>query len=106
MRNVTLDEAAKNNSFCLEVNKNDNTLRLKRRHDYHYQIQCQLYCTNRDWCDIVIRTEVDMHIERIHRDGAWWTSNMDKLKTFYFSSLLPELAVPRHHKGGIREPEE
>ncbi len=29
---------------------------------------------------------------------------LDKLKYFYFESLLPELACPRHCKGGLREP--
>ena len=29
--------------------------------------------------------------------------NSSKTKGFYLSSILPELACPRHHKGGIRE---
>lgn len=105
-RNLTLGEAIKSPTLCLEQNKKEDnkTYKLKRRHDYYFQIQCQLYCTNRDWCDFVVRTEKDMHVERIRCDNSWWTSNIDKLKTFYFSALLPELACPRHHKGGIREP--
>ena len=106
-RHLTMAEAVKSPTFCLEQNKKENnTYNLKRRHNYHYQIQCQLYCTNREWCDFVVRTDKDMHVERIRRDGSWWTSNIEKLQTFYFSSLLPELACPRHHKGGIREPED
>lgn len=66
-------------------------------------LQCQLYCTNRDWCDFVLQTEKDMHIERIHKDTSWWATILDKLEAFYFSALLPELACPRHHRG-IREP--
>jgi hypothetical protein len=103
-RNLTLAEAVKSSTFCLQQNKKDNDdYTLKRRHDYYYQIQCQLYCTNRNWCDFVVRTDTEMHVERIKRDASWWDSNMEKLKTFYFSSLLPELACPRHHTGGIRE---
>ena len=54
---MTLSEAVKKSSFCLQKSKD---------------------------CDL-------------------WTSNIEKLKNFYFCSLLPELACPRHYKGGIRE---
>ena len=103
-RNQTLMEAAQKSAFCLEQNKNDSSFRLKRRHDYFYQVQTQLYCTARHWCDFTVQTSKDFHIERIYVDKAWQESNLPKLKKFYFSALLPELACPRHHKGGIREP--
>ena len=101
-QNKTLTEAVKTPAFCLE--HKDGLFRLKRRHNYYYQVQCQLYCTNRDWCDFVVRTDKDLHVERIPRDSSWWNSQLPKLKKFYFSSLLPELAEPRRDKGGIREP--
>ena len=104
VRQLSLDEAIKTPPFCLEQHKDDNTYRLKRRHDFYYQVQCQLYCTSREWCDFVLRTDMAMHVERIQRDTLWWNSNIPKLKKFYFSSLLPELASPRHRRGGIREP--
>ena len=31
-----------------------------------YQIQTQMNCANADWCDFVVRTEADMHIECTH----------------------------------------
>lgn len=102
-RSQTLMEASQKSSFCLEE-KNNSSFRLKIRHDYYYQVQTQLYCTGRHWCDFVLRTDNDLHIERIYRDHAWQTTNIQKVKDFYFSALLPELACPRHHKGGIREP--
>jgi len=76
MRQKTLAEACQTATFCLE--DNDNKYSLKHRHDYYYQIQCQMYCVDCDWSDFVVKTEQD--------------------------SLLPELACPRHRKGGIREP--
>ena len=94
----------KKSSFCLEYKEKDNTFVLKRKHDFYYQIQCQLYCTDRNWCDFVLRTDVAMHVQRIERDRLWWDSNISKLKKFYFSSLLPELASPRFRQGGIRDP--
>ena len=102
MREKTLDEACKTSSFCQE--NRDNTYRLKTRHDYFHQVQCQLYCTNMDWCDFILRTNKDIHIQRIQRDKKWWGVQMAKLRKFYFDALLPELACPRCKSGGIREP--
>ena len=102
MKDKSLAEACKSSAFCLE-NK-DNTFRLKVKHDYFYQVQCQIYCTNSDWCDFVLQTDKDIHIERIQRDRKWWDTQLTKLQKFYFSALLPELACPRNKSGGIREP--
>ena len=100
---MTLSEAVKKSSFCLQKSKDSDTYRLLKKHDYYYQIQCQLYCTEQDWCDFVVNTKKEMHVERKYYDASWWTSNIEKLKDFYFCSLLPELACPRHYKRGIRE---
>lgn len=98
----TIAEAC-TSSFCLE--RKDDTFKLKRRHDYYFQIQCQLYCTDRNWCDFTVRTNKGIHVERIFRDIKWWGLQLAKLRKFYFSALLPELACPRHKRGGIREPQ-
>ena len=76
------------------------TFQPKRQHDYYYQVQCQLYCCDLEWCDFVVRTEKELHVERIYRDRKWWASQLEKLREFYFNSLLPELACPRKGKGG------
>ncbi len=104
--NMSLVEACTKPTFCLEQQEKDGNIthRLKRRHDYFYQIQCQLYCTDRQWCDFVLRTEKELHIERIYRDNTWWEGQLPRLQSFYFDALLPELACPRHCNGGIREP--
>ena len=107
VRNMTMSQACHSSkSFCLqeEVKNGKTTYSLKLRHDYYYQIQCQLYCTNTDWCDFVLRTEKALHIERIKRDRVWWKKQLSKLSKFYYEALLPELACPRYCKGGIREP--
>lgn len=101
MRNKTLGEACTTSSFCLE--RKEGEYKLKQRHDYYYQIQCQLYCADKPWCDFVLRTEKDIHVERIYRHETWWATQLQKLRTFYFNSLLPELACPRYRNGGIRE---
>ncbi len=100
-RDISIDEAAKTSSFCLA----DNDMhKLKHRHDYYYQVQCQLYCVDCEWCDFVVKTGKDIHTQRIYRDRKWWEQEMGKLEQFYFDSLLAELAAPRFKKGGIREP--
>lgn len=106
-RGKTLDEACDSTTFCLErkeMGAKELTYKLKKRHDYYYQIQCQLYCANREWCDFVMRTDQVLHIERIYRDRLWWDEQLIKLEKFYFKAMLPELACPRYMKGGIREP--
>ena len=98
----TVAEAAASTAFCLKKNENG-TYPLKPRHDYNYQIQCQLYCTQRDWCDFVVRTGKDIHTERVLRNASWFESNLSKMKKFRFNCMLPELACPRFRKGCIRE---
>ena len=102
---MTGEEYSSNRSSCLNM-REDGKCELKRGHDYFYQVQCQLYCTGRAWCDFVVRTNKSIHVEHIHQDRDWWNSQMKKCQKFYFNALLPELACPRYGKGGIREPKD
>ena len=56
------------------------------------------------WCDFVVRTLMDLHIERLTGDPDFWSAAMPRLWEFYFTAVLPELALPNQRKGGIREP--
>ena len=73
-----------------------------------FKPQCFVYnerfCTQRKWCDIVVCTLADIHIERLNWDSAFLYAIIPKLQDFYFNAILPELAVPTLHKGGICEP--
>ena len=61
---MTLDKAvSKVKSFCLSYSDTQE-LQLKDKHDYYYQMQCAMYCTNRKWRDFVVMTKT-IHIERI-----------------------------------------
>lgn len=61
-RSYTISEACEKLShFCLE--RVNNTTRLKKRHNYYYQVQCQMFCDSKTWCDFVVNTEKDIHIE-------------------------------------------
>ena len=69
----------------------------EKNHDYFYQIQCTMFCTQQKWCDLVVRTQ-DIHIERITYDNKFWTTVMPKLKLFYFTAVLPELSFPQPYE--------
>ena len=100
-KEIPLRDAA--NEACLTMST---TLRLKHSHQHYYQIQAAMFCTRVKWCDFVVRTNVDLHIERVPWDPQFWMSVLPKLRNFYFTAILPELALPRMHTGGIREPKE
>ena len=99
VRDKTVEEAAGNKSFCLQFNK-EGKLCLPKKHNYYFQIQCAMYCTNRQWCDFVVMTK-NLHIERIAADSEFEKKIIPKLKEFYFTAVLPELASPQ---AIIREP--
>lgn len=103
VRNNTLHEAAIKKGFCLNLDETTDKLSLNQHHDYFYQIQCTMYCTQRHWCDLVVRTK-DIHVERIYYQAEFWLKEvLPKLQTFYFTAILPELSSPLGATA-IREP--
>ena len=54
-----------------------------------------MFCTKTKWCDSVVRTTVDLHMQRIVWDPHFWMSVLPRLHDFYFTAILPELALPR-----------
>ena len=94
--------ATETKNFCLA--NNNGLLSLKHKHDYYYQVHATMYCTQRKWRDFVVKTETDLHVERIHWNSEFLSSAKSRLREFYFTAILPEFVLPRQHKGGIREP--
>ena len=86
---------------CLTCNNTNGTLSLKHSDTYYHQVQMAMFCTNTERCDFVVRTQVDLHVERIRLDESFCKSVLPKLRRFFFNSVLPELTLP--HKL-IREP--
>lgn len=76
--------------FCLELNQN-NMLSLKKDHAYYYQVQCQMAICEHEYCDFVVWTKKDVHIERIIRDIEFFERNVQKAEAFFISGVLPEL---------------
>ena len=98
---LSLTEAAQSKQFFISTDGDSGKLHLKTSHSYYYQIQAAMFCTQRKWCDFVVRTSVDLHIERIKWNDKFWDGIVPKLKRFYFEALLPELAQPLYQSGGI-----
>ena len=91
VRNLTIEEACKVPSSHLEKKKIHS---LKRGHN---QIECQLYCFDRQWCDFCSQNR-EVNVERMWRNTEWWITQLAKLGHFYFQLLLSELACPQYHK--------
>ena len=89
-RNHTIAECLQDNTFCLEQNCEE--LTLKKSHQYWHQVQGQLQLTDRQLCYFVVWTLKDVHIEKIMRDDTW-VSNLALLRTFYMNNLFPRLTA-------------
>lgn len=61
---------------------------IKDREDYWHQIQLQLHCTGRTWCDFVVyhpesnQSEEWLQIERVDIDPQWTMTHMQALSDF------------------------
>jgi len=100
-RHLTLIDAVQNKKLTFLSCHSTGVLALKHSDKYYYQLQVAMYCTNKKWCDFVVRTSVDIHVERVQYDEVFFNSCLHKLKEFYFNSILPELTSPMKP---IREP--
>src|SRR6218665_839694 len=69
---------------CLELH--DGSLQLKRGHDYHSQIQCQLAVTGLPWCDLIVYLNNGQHhIETIFFYEHFWNNIQCKVDEFYLT---------------------
>ncbi|KAK5639970.1 hypothetical protein RI129_010781 [Pyrocoelia pectoralis] len=94
IRNLKIKEAVvTNKNICVHV-VND-TLVLKRNHNYFYQIQGQLYICNKKYCYLILYTDKDLEYIRIERDDNFCSEMLVKLNRFWQDHALPELADPR-----------
>jgi len=69
----------------------DGKLTLKSNHDYYYQIQGQLYTTNRQHCELVIYTLVDLKVVAVVRDDSFIDAMVANLVTFFIEHFKPAL---------------
>lgn len=72
----------------------DSNGKLKKNHNYFFQIQGLLEIAGRSWCDFMVYTYKDFSIERIHRNKEIFNKILPKLKAFYYYHVLPLLVSP------------
>jgi len=77
---------------------------LKKGQDGKLTLKATMFCTKHSWCDFIVKTTQDIHIERIQYDKTFLEGVLPKLRPFYFDAILPELACPHYPQCGIREP--
>ena len=84
--------ACADKGFCCELV--DNTPKLKRDHQYFYQVQGQLAICGLDWCDFVVWYDRRrLTIERVPYDRKFWTDHLlPSLLTFYNQHAQPFLS--------------
>jgi len=84
----------------------DGDLVMHQKHKYCYQVQQQMFVTEKTWGDLVIkrvkelpdRSIVDtegVFISTSHFNSEFWSSVLPKLEAFYNEHILVELAYPR-----------
>ena len=84
------------------LKEKDGLLILDNNHDYFYQIQGQLFCTNAKKCILVIYTFCDFKSICIERDDFFIDNMVKKLKEFYDnyfkSAVLQRLFYKEYNK--------
>ena len=63
VRNNTIYEATSSKKgFCLNVDNETGELSLKTNHEYVYQVQCTIHCTQHQWCDKIFHSCITGHV--------------------------------------------
>ncbi len=71
----------------------DGDLRLKKNHNYYYQVQGQLAITKRKFCYFVVYTFQDLFVEKIEYDSDFFqTELVPKLTEFFKMHYRPFVA--------------
>lgn len=80
----------KSKNFCLDQLP-EGIFKLKHDHSYFYQCQLQMFVTKRNFCDFVVWSPNQLHIERVEADEQLIETAVPKSKTFWRLCILPEL---------------
>lgn len=79
---------------------------LDKNHKWFYQIQGQLFVTQRKYCIFCVWTTRGLKHETVIFDEEFWKKIFPKLTKFYFDCLLPELVDSRLARNmPVRDPE-
>lgn len=93
-KDLSVNEAANSvPNFCLENNE-CGSIRLKRDHAYYYQVQMQLFVTDKPYCDFILWTERDSaspFVERVKPDVSFFEKELACATNFFKKCIMPEL---------------
>ena len=74
---------------------------LSRSHRHYFQVQMQLFVTNKMYCDFVVRSPEGLFVERIYPDREWWVKWSGQGMLFHSKCIMPELCVQYFSKKTI-----
>lgn len=80
------------------VSECEGSLRLKKSHRYYYQIQVQLFVWKREYCDFVLWTCSEVHVERVKADKEFLLPLLHAAEGFFKTVLLPEPVSLVHNR--------
>ncbi|GFX26669.1 yqaJ domain-containing protein [Trichonephila clavipes] len=84
---------------------NERGIYLPLNHKFYFQIQGQLFITQRKWCDLYLWCKKDSLTLRIEANEEFWKGIIPKLEKFYFKCVLPEILDGRAPRNmPLREP--
>jgi len=89
-QNLSIKEYAGLKQSCLEIDESGE-IHLKRNHQHYYQVQCQMLCSQRNWCDFFVCTSNDNFLERIYFDNVLMDVLVQKARVAYKKLIFPEL---------------
>lgn len=64
---------------------------LNKEHQYFFQMQLQMYATNRKYCDFFVWCKQFYYLERINKDENFLKLNIQKALNFHKQVIKPEL---------------
>ena len=91
-RNLTIEEAVKSKTLCLEKSESGEGYALKRDHVYWDQVQEAMYFSQRKFCYFVVWTMKEVHVAivKIERDETW-AANIPFLTQFYSDHIFSKI---------------
>ena len=64
---------------------------LDKDHSFFYQIQCQLFVADKEYCDFMVWNKAVHFIQRFYQDDAFWQKNYPLAVEYFHGIVMPEL---------------
>ncbi|XP_028857542.1 uncharacterized protein LOC114802626 [Denticeps clupeoides] len=103
--NTVRQACCQDRTFCLELCNNGKEYRLKTKHSYYTQVQCQMAVTGIRKADLVVFTQHETAIVPVTYDPEFWKQTLEKLEKFYMKAVMPHLQE-KGIKVTVAQPEE